>query len=144
MRCYNKVQGKVYYFAVDTNQPVASTVVAKALTAMQTGKPLGIVLACWLAISAGVARLPAGVSWRQIAGGGVLCGIGFTMALFIANLALEGPALAAAKVGILEGSALAAVAGMVMLWFAAGPPAEVNALQGIGDDGPQPPSGQKA
>lgn len=45
VRCYNKVQGKVYYFAVDTNQPVASTVVAKALTAMQTGKPLGIVFA---------------------------------------------------------------------------------------------------
>lgn len=45
VRCYNKVQGKVYYFAVDTNQPVASTVVSKALTAMQTGKPLGIVFA---------------------------------------------------------------------------------------------------
>jgi hypothetical protein len=45
VRCYNKVQGKVYYFAVDTKQPVASTVVVKALTAMQTGKPLGIVFA---------------------------------------------------------------------------------------------------
>jgi hypothetical protein len=42
VRCYNKVQGKVSYFAVDTNQPVAATVLAKALTAMQTGKPITI------------------------------------------------------------------------------------------------------
>jgi NhaA family Na+:H+ antiporter len=79
------------------------------------GKPVGIVLLSWLAISLGLARLPAGVTWAHLAGGGVLCGIGFTMALFIARLALEGPALAAAKVGILDGSALAAMVGMLML-----------------------------
>ena len=47
--------------------------------------------------------------------GGALCGIGFTMALFIASLGLDEAALAAAKVGILSGSALAAVAGMLVL-----------------------------
>lgn len=45
VRCYNKVQGKVSFFAVDTNQPVASTVVSKALAAMQSGKPLMIAFA---------------------------------------------------------------------------------------------------
>lgn len=45
IRCYNKVQGRVSYFAVDTNQPVASTVVSKALAAMQSGKPLMIAFA---------------------------------------------------------------------------------------------------
>jgi hypothetical protein len=45
VRCYNKVQNKVSYFAVDTNQPISATLLAKALTAMQTGKPLTIVFA---------------------------------------------------------------------------------------------------
>jgi NhaA family Na+:H+ antiporter len=80
------------------------------------GKPLGIVVASWLAVASGAARLPDGVSWAGVAGGGILCGIGFTMALFIASLALEGPALAAAKVGILTGSALAAAAGMLVIF----------------------------
>lgn len=79
------------------------------------GKPLGIVLLSWMAVSLRVARLPAGVTWTRLAGGGALCGIGFTMALFIASLGLDEAALAAAKVGILTGSALAAVAGMLVL-----------------------------
>lgn len=45
VRCYNKVQGKVHYFAVDTNQPVAETVVTKALAAMKSGKPITIAFA---------------------------------------------------------------------------------------------------
>jgi colicin import membrane protein len=45
VRCYNKVQGKVNYFAVDTNQPVAETVLTKALAAMKSGKPITIVFA---------------------------------------------------------------------------------------------------
>ena len=80
------------------------------------GKPIGIVVTSRLAVASGAARLPDGVSWAGIAGGGMLCGIGFTMALFVASLALEGPALAAAKVGILLGSALAAGAGMLVLF----------------------------
>ncbi|MBL8860466.1 MAG: Na+/H+ antiporter NhaA [Planctomycetes bacterium] len=79
------------------------------------GKPVGIVLFSFLAVRLGLAALPAGVGWRQMTGAGFLAGIGFTMALFIAGLALVGPALDAAKVGILAGSALAATIGMVML-----------------------------
>jgi len=59
--------------------------------------------------------LPEGLTWPSLAGGSLLAGIGFTMALFIAGLALEGAALNAAKVGVLGASAIAAVAGMGVL-----------------------------
>jgi NhaA family Na+:H+ antiporter len=57
-----------------------------------------------------------GISWRQIAGVGLLGGIGFTMSLFIANLAFgDTPALELAKVGILAASIISGVAGAVVL-----------------------------
>jgi NhaA family Na+:H+ antiporter len=79
------------------------------------GKPVGIVVFSWLAVRSGVAKLPAGVSWGVLAAGGVLAGIGFTMALFIASLALDGPLLDAAKIGVLSASALCAAAGLALL-----------------------------
>ncbi len=79
------------------------------------GKPLGIVLFSWLAIRLGLARLPEGVGWGVLVGGGFLAGIGFTMALFIAGLALDATTLDAAKVGILVGSAVAGIIGMALL-----------------------------
>ncbi|WLD14396.1 Na+/H+ antiporter NhaA [Planctellipticum variicoloris] len=79
------------------------------------GKPLGIVLFSWLAVCAGLAQLPDGVSWKVLGAGGVLAGIGFTMSLFIAGLALQDPLLDAAKVGILSGSAVCATLGMALL-----------------------------
>jgi len=93
--------------------PLVTLGVALGLVA---GKPLGIVAAAWLAIRAGVAELPAGTTWVQLAGVACLGGIGFTMALFVAALAFETPALlAAAKVGVLSASALAALAGGAVL-----------------------------
>jgi len=79
------------------------------------GKPVGIVLFSWIAVKLGLAKLPTGVSWPMLAAGGVLAGIGFTMALFIAGLALTDELLDAAKIGILLGSAASAVVGMVLL-----------------------------
>jgi NhaA family Na+:H+ antiporter len=82
------------------------------------GKPIGIMLFSWLAVSLGLARLPDGVNWKVLLGAGCLAGIGFTMSLFIAGLAFQGPmlgALPAGKVGILTGSALSAVLGCVLL-----------------------------
>jgi NhaA family Na+:H+ antiporter len=73
---------------------------------------LGITLFVAAAAAVGIVRLPAGVGWPAIAGAGLLGGIGFTMALFIALLAFgEGAALDEAKVGVLAASLCAAVAG---------------------------------
>ena len=79
------------------------------------GKPIGIVLFSVLFVKMGLARLPAGVSWAALVGGGFLGGIGFTMALFIAGLALEGPLLDSAKIGILCASAVAGAVGYLIL-----------------------------
>ncbi|MDX6038785.1 Na+/H+ antiporter NhaA [Scandinavium lactucae] len=82
------------------------------------GKPLGISLFCWLALKMKWATLPAGTTWKQIMAVGVLCGIGFTMSIFIASLAFGNvdPALINwAKLGILIGSVLSAVVGYTLL-----------------------------
>jgi NhaA family Na+:H+ antiporter len=92
-------------------EPVAVAVAAGLLI----GKPLGIVLFSWIAVRVGLAHLPAGVGWTALAGGGILAGIGFTMALFVAGLALDGTALEAAKVGIIAGSAVSAALGLAVL-----------------------------
>lgn len=80
------------------------------------GKQLGIFGFAWLAVKAGVARLPAGVDWRQLHALSLLAAIGFTMSLFIGNLAFADAARAeAVKLGVLSGSLIAAVAGLLLL-----------------------------
>jgi NhaA family Na+:H+ antiporter len=76
---------------------------------------LGIVSASWIAVKLRIASQPEGLSWRVIGASSVLAGIGFTMALFIAALALDADQLKIAKVGILAASLLAAVVGMSLL-----------------------------
>jgi NhaA family Na+:H+ antiporter len=73
------------------------------------GKPLGVLLASRALVAARAAALPDGLGWSAIGTLGTLAGIGFTMSLFIAQLAFpEGPLLAAAKLGIVVGSVAAA------------------------------------
>ncbi|MCU1752776.1 Na+/H+ antiporter NhaA [Pseudomonas sp. 6D_7.1_Bac1] len=81
------------------------------------GKQIGIFLLAALAIRLGLARLPEGSNWMQVYGVALLCGIGFTMSLFIGNLAFpESPHLVdEVKVGVLIGSILSAIAGVVVL-----------------------------
>ncbi|MDB5313888.1 MAG: nhaA [Gemmataceae bacterium] len=79
------------------------------------GKPVGIVLTSWLAVRLGLAELPRGVTWGMMVGGGALAGIGFTMSLFVAGLALDPEHLAAGKVGTLTGSVCGAAVGVVIL-----------------------------
>ncbi|MEZ4398531.1 MAG: Na+/H+ antiporter NhaA [Kofleriaceae bacterium] len=81
------------------------------IAGLVVGKPLGIVLMCALAIRLGFAALPKGVTARGLVVVGVVAGVGFTMALFIAGLAFpESPSLhGVAKVGVLSASAIAAV-----------------------------------
>jgi NhaA family Na+:H+ antiporter len=85
------------------------------IAGLAIGKPAGIFAFAWLAVMIGIARKPADVRWLQMLGAGMLAGIGFTMALFIANLAFEGGQLESAKLGILVASLLSGVAGMAVL-----------------------------
>jgi len=93
----------------------ADPVAVAVMAGLVVGKMLGILLSSWLVVSFVLHRLPEGLGWGAIAGAAGLAGIGFTMALFIAGLALEGPLLDAAKVGVLGGSLVAAVLGTSLL-----------------------------
>jgi len=83
------------------------------------GKPLGLVLASWLAVAIGLAVKPVEYSWPQLAGAGGLAGIGFTMSLFIAGQAFPGAGdFAAAKIAVLAASVVSALTGVALLWRA--------------------------
>jgi Na+:H+ antiporter, NhaA family len=84
------------------------------------GKQLGVFGAVWATVRLGLACRPGGASWAQIYAVCLLCGIGFTMSLFISGLAFEGQPLLVdeAKIGILAGSLLSALAGWAVLRFA--------------------------
>ena len=84
------------------------------------GKQLGIFTSVWIVVKLGIAARPAHASWMQVYGVALLCGIGFTMSLFIGGLAFIGPDQGdAVKIGVLMGSILSAISGYLILRFAA-------------------------
>jgi Na+:H+ antiporter, NhaA family len=86
------------------------------------GKVVGVFGASWLAIRSGMATMPVGASTLQLLGIAMLCGIGFTMSLFIGGLAFEGQGAAwdsRVKIGVLAGSLVSAVLGVLVLLAAA-------------------------
>jgi NhaA family Na+:H+ antiporter len=84
------------------------------------GKTVGVFGATWLAVRFGVGRLPARTTWRHVFGLATCAGIGFTVALFVAGLSFDDPAVTdSAKIGILGGSIIAGIAGY--LWLRATP-----------------------
>jgi NhaA family Na+:H+ antiporter len=89
------------------------------LAGLVLGKPLGITLATYAAVAAGVSRLPEGVGWRAILGAGLLAGIGFTMSIFITNLAFpDQPQLIASSImAVMIGSVTSATMGIAWLWM---------------------------
>ena len=92
--------------------PVSLGIVAGLLL----GKQLGITLFAWLAVKSGISELPGGVSWLHIYGASWLAAIGFTMSLFITDLAFaDSPLLDIAKVGILTASIVAGVGGWLII-----------------------------
>jgi NhaA family Na+:H+ antiporter len=103
---------------IDTGELTHPVALAVAL-GLLVGKPVGVLLFSYAAVRAGIGKLPEGVSWGVLAGGGCLAGIGFTMSLFVAGLALGGDArmLAAGKIGTLTGSVCSAVVGTAVLLF---------------------------
>ncbi len=87
------------------------------IAGLTLGKPVGVIMLCAMAVASGLCRLPADLTWREIAGAGILGGIGFTMSIFIANLAFPSdPATTnAAKLAILIASLIAGTAGFLWL-----------------------------
>ncbi len=87
------------------------------------GKQVGIFASVWIAVKTGFAQRLGGATWLQVYGVAMLCGIGFTMSLFIGALAFPGEALLIeeAKIGVLGGSFLSAIVGFCILRFAPQP-----------------------
>jgi Na+:H+ antiporter, NhaA family len=95
---------------------VTDPVVVGVALGLVVGKQIGITSAAWLMVRSGLASLPSGVTMRHVYGAAWLGGIGFTMSLFISNLAFgEGPLLALAKIGILAASVVAGFGGFLVL-----------------------------
>src|SRR6478672_416944 len=93
------------------------------IAGLMLGKPLGVTLLCAVAVASGLCRLPADMNWGHIAGAGILGGIGFTMSIFIANLAFVGivETTNASKMAILFVSLIAGTIGFLWLRCWGGP-----------------------
>ena len=104
-------------FDAQWQQSLVSANSVGIIAGLVQGKPIGIVLACCIAVAIGVCRLPAELNWSHMVGLGLLAGIGFTMSIFITNLAFAGQPeiINAAKMAILLASVTAGVLGMLWL-----------------------------
>jgi len=102
----------------DLGAALGNRVTLGVMLGLVLGKQLGVTMAAWMAVRSGVTDLPEGVGWHHIYGAGWLAGIGFTMSLFVADLAFagdDGELLTAAKLGILVASLIAGVGGWLIL-----------------------------
>jgi NhaA family Na+:H+ antiporter len=105
--------------AVSWENALADSVTLGVIGGLVIGKFVGVGLFSWIAVSLGVARLPSGVGWRHVLGAAWLAGIGFTMSLFISQLAFADTALVEeAKLGIVIGSFASALIGLAWLYAA--------------------------
>jgi NhaA family Na+:H+ antiporter len=102
--------------AIDGVRAFASPLPLAVAAGLVVGKQIGVFGSIWLADRAGLAPKPPHLRWIHVYGAALLCGIGFTMSLFIGALAFEDQALVdAAKIGILAGSLASGVLGFVVL-----------------------------
>ena len=100
-------------------QSLASTNSAGIVAGLLVGKPLGVTLLCLVGVSSGICQLPPDLKWGHVIGAGIIGGIGFTMSIFITNLAFIGNAEAinASKMAILLASLTAGIVGFLWLRF---------------------------
>jgi NhaA family Na+:H+ antiporter len=110
------------FVGADWTQNATSANNLGIIAGLVLGKPLGVTLLCFVAVAGGLCRLPSDLNWRHISGAGILGGIGFTMSIFIANLAFTGSAqtINASKMAILQASLIAGTLGFLWLRFLAG------------------------
>ena len=104
------------------SEALTSPVAFGIVVGLVVGKQLGITLFAWLAVRSGISELPGDINWRHVYGAGWLAGIGFTMSLFITDLAFSDDSLIEdAKLGILVASLIAGVVGWTILRGASSP-----------------------
>lgn len=112
----------VSFAGLTLDQLLAPLVVGVAL-GLFLGKQLGVMTAAWLATALKIGKRPTGATWLEVYGVALLCGVGFTMSLFIGALAFPGPIDSPeqidVKLGVLGGSLLSGVAGAIVLAMAA-------------------------
>lgn len=103
----------------DWAQSLTTTNGVGIIAGLVLGKPIGITLVCVVAVAIGVCKLPPDLRWRHIFGAGLLGGIGFTMSVFITNLAFAGneQIINASKMAILLASLLAGIIGFLWLKY---------------------------
>ena len=87
------------------------------MTGLVIGKPLGITLVCFIVVALGICRLPLDLNWKHVFGAGLLGGIGFTMSIFITNLAFagNGAQINGSKMAILLASLTSGTTGFIWL-----------------------------
>lgn len=103
-------------FPADIWQAISSPIHFGVFAGLLAGKPIGILLATYLAVKSGLADLPEGMTLRQVAGVGILAGIGFTVSIFIAVLAFPGTDTnLSAKLGVISASLCSGIAGYLFL-----------------------------
>jgi Na+:H+ antiporter, NhaA family len=106
-------------FAGVTPTALAEPLLLGIAAGLFVGKLVGVCGASAALVQLGLARLPEGSNWRQLVGVAALCGIGFTMSLFIGSLAFEGPEyFTPLRLGVIAGSTLSGVIGYLLLRFA--------------------------
>ena len=116
--------------AIEWGGAFSSALTIGVIAGLVAGKFIGISAFSWAGVRLGLGRLPAGVDWRHVSGAAWLAGIGFTMSLFIAQLAFTRPEqVESAKIGILVASLAAAAAGVAWLWVGARKAARSAPLQ---------------
>lgn len=112
-----------------------TTLMAGIVLGLVVGKPLGLLLASWLAVRLGLAVKPDAYTWPQLLAAGALAGIGFTMSLFIAGQAFPDAAdFAASKVAVFAASIMSALIGVALLLWATRSGAQANAAPPLPDD----------
>lgn len=115
-----------FFALANTGLPLANDWMAQLKTnnsigimaGLLVGKTVGILFFCWILVKSRLGRLPEGVSWNQLLGTSTLAGIGFTMSIFITNLAFtDADTIQYSKVAVLSGSLLSCIAGLLILYF---------------------------
>ncbi len=122
MPLFALVNAGVHIEGVAFSDFITNNISLGVIVGLFVGKPIGVMLFSYIAVKTNVAELPKGVNWYQMLCVGFLAGIGFTMALFVSNLALSGePGLETfSKTGILAASVLSAIFGAGLLYFSKG------------------------